>query len=717
MDLATITHKLTLSTTDFNLVGDIKVRQADDETQVFDVVILEHGLIKNFDGLKPFFCLMAKEVSGQGVSEEPVEIYDGMKGTLKYVVSANAMQMVGRNEAYFSFRKENASGRWVEQFSTRSFNYIVEKSIYTQPFKDSNYWFTFSEMLRRFREFQKEGTESWEDFVNQNKEIIESIDPGGKVLTMMGTLSTFRTQEDNIIDKMKNEFMERSLNPKRFGAIGDGESHPLSEMFETLEEAKEEFPFANSLNNEIDWAVIQKCIYTAQESQLRITIPRGTYIFDNTLNLQTPGNQAPLKISGETGKASFFRRTNIVVFKPSNNLTGNVVYACGHGLEMENITIDAEAKSVTGMMIDRGFELVMRNIRIVNCHSNGLIANNLSNAYFHNVNVDLCGDDGDGVGIFKPAVSIGGKEVINVNEKISNSVLIDFMHIERSRSAALTVAVGGGANDKAEFITFNKLHVEQVVDNSSAEEFPKRTAVQVGNVRGCDFISPFIYGGGGALLGINQQNTVGPDLDNNSVNIIAGVIKGLTKDGATTPDTPLRLVNIINAGFVNLTGTVLAHVLEGGAHISVGGGALDVNYETIKINDNVGAKANIIDANGMGKKLPSIDDSVTPAGKNTIFVQSTTGHPIFKNSAGISRTMVGGVNINSDSNAYKSSIFERTSDQELVYKDSNGIIKEVTKIPSYSDATNPAPKNSIYIESSTGKLRFKDGGGVNRDLY
>lgn len=715
--MATITHKLTLSTTDFNLVGDIKVRQADDETQVFDVVILEHGLIKNFDGLKPFFCLMAKEVSGQGVSEEPVEIYDGMKGTLKYVVSANAMQMVGRNEAYFSFRKENASGRWVEQFSTRSFNYIVEKSIYTQPFKDSNYWFTFSEMLRRFREFQKEGTESWEDFVNQNKEIIESIDPGGKVLTMMGTLSTFRTQEDNIIDKMKNEFMERSLNPKRFGAIGDGESHPLSEMFETLEEAKEEFPFANSLNNEIDWAVIQKCIYTAQESQLRLTIPRGTYIFDNTLNFQTPGNQAPLKISGETGKASFFRRTNIVVFKPSNNLVGNIVYACGHGLEMENITIDAEGKAVTGMMIDRGFELVMRNVRIVNCFSNGLIANNLSNAYLHNVNVDLCGNDGDGVGIFKPAVSIGGKDVVNVSEKVSNSVLIDFMHIERSRSAALHVGVGGGNADKAEFITFNKLHIEQTIDNTVLGSHPVRTVVQVGNVRGCDFISPFIYGGGGTLLGINQQNPIGTDLDSNSVNIIAGVIKGLTKDGATTPDTPPRLVNVVNAGFVNFTGTVLSHVLEGGTHLTIGGGATSVNYETIKINDNIGAKANIVDVNGFGKKIPTIDDAVKAAGKNSLYIQSTNGLGVFKNNNGINKALIGGVESLTDVNAMRGSVYERSSDNELAYKDISGNIKEITKIPTFADANNPAPKNSIYIESTTGKLRFKDGNSVNHDLY
>lgn len=175
---------MTLSTTEpNNNIGLLKIRQADDETQVFDVTITENGVIKPFTGFTPFFCLMAREVTGQGVSEEPVAIFDAANGTLKYTVSANAMQMVGRNEAYFSFRRQTLGGRWIEQFSTKFFNYTVEKSIYTQPFKDSNYWFTFKELYQKFLEYQDDGKVSWEDFVNQNREIIESIDPGGVVLS------------------------------------------------------------------------------------------------------------------------------------------------------------------------------------------------------------------------------------------------------------------------------------------------------------------------------------------------------------------------------------------------------------------------------------------------------------------------------------------------------------------------------------------------------
>ena len=164
---------------------------------------------------------MAQETTGQGVSEESIVSFDSSKGTLSYIVSDNALQMVGRNEAYFSFRKQEG-GRWIEQFSTRTFHYIVEKSIYSQPFKDSNYWWTFKELNRIFNQYIEDGKKSWEEFVNQNKEIIESVDPGGVLLSRLGIFSSFRDWDYSILEKVKNEFEERGVNVKWFGAKGDG---------------------------------------------------------------------------------------------------------------------------------------------------------------------------------------------------------------------------------------------------------------------------------------------------------------------------------------------------------------------------------------------------------------------------------------------------------------------------------------------------------------
>lgn len=175
-------HFITLSTTEpNNNIGIVKLRHADVNSQAIVAQIVENGQPKNFEGLQPFFCLMAQEITGQGVSEESVVSFDAKNGTLKYIASDNALQMVGRNEAYFSFKKQTGD-KWIEQFSTRNFHYIVEKSIYSQPFKDSNYWWTFKELNRIFKQYIEEGRTSWEEFVEANREIIESIDPGGVLL-------------------------------------------------------------------------------------------------------------------------------------------------------------------------------------------------------------------------------------------------------------------------------------------------------------------------------------------------------------------------------------------------------------------------------------------------------------------------------------------------------------------------------------------------------
>lgn len=175
-------HFITLSTTEpNNNIGIVKLRHGDVNSQDIVAQIVENGQPKNFKGLQPFFCLMAQEITGQGVSEESIVSFDAKKGTLTYTASDNALQMVGRNEAYFSFRKQEGE-QWVEQFSTRTFNYIVEKSIYSQPFKDSNYWWTFKELYRIFNKYIEDGKNSWEQFVEANREILESIDPGGELL-------------------------------------------------------------------------------------------------------------------------------------------------------------------------------------------------------------------------------------------------------------------------------------------------------------------------------------------------------------------------------------------------------------------------------------------------------------------------------------------------------------------------------------------------------
>lgn len=277
-------YSVTLSTTDpNNYVGLIKLRHADVNSQAIVAQIVENGQPKNFEGLQPYFCLMAQEITGQGVSEESIVSFDAKKGTLTYTASDNALQFVGRNEAYFSFRKQ-VGDQWIEQFSTRTFNYIVEKSIYSQPFKDSNYWWTFKELNRIFNQYIEDGKKSWEEFVKSNREIIESIDPGGIVLSelirsrkpagadvsykdlperldkQIGLNSDFRAfeKDSSFMKRVSNEFTERGINPEWYTLVANNDTEKVQLAINDAINTKKELVLTKDYY--IDGIVIDKSL-------------------------------------------------------------------------------------------------------------------------------------------------------------------------------------------------------------------------------------------------------------------------------------------------------------------------------------------------------------------------------------------------------------------------------------------------------------------------
>ncbi|SHN52687.1 hypothetical protein SAMN04487896_0240 [Paenibacillus sp. ov031] len=74
------------------------------------------------------------------------------------------------------------------------------------------------------------------------------------------------------------------FNVKLFGAIGDGQSHPLSSIYTSLEQAKIKYPDAKSLCDEIDASAIQAAFNAASEQTIGLNtggtvyFPKGRYV-------------------------------------------------------------------------------------------------------------------------------------------------------------------------------------------------------------------------------------------------------------------------------------------------------------------------------------------------------------------------------------------------------------------------------------------------------
>ena len=189
--MATIKHEIVLSTTEpNNEVGVIKIRQADEQTQTLEVQITENGVPKSYTGLAVYFCAKLGQTAGLGIIEQklnPEEMTNPANGKLEYTMRAEDWQILGRQKGYFSFRKMKDEHEFIEQFTTRDFTFDVIKSVYSDGLKEvkkdgSTYVWTIEDLIRLFNEYMTSGKGDWEEFVEQNREVLESVDPGGKLI-------------------------------------------------------------------------------------------------------------------------------------------------------------------------------------------------------------------------------------------------------------------------------------------------------------------------------------------------------------------------------------------------------------------------------------------------------------------------------------------------------------------------------------------------------
>lgn len=175
-----IRHSITLSTSEpNNEVGNLKIRQGDEQTQTLEVQITADGVPMSFVGYQPFFCAKLGQTAGLGIVEQKITgTMNPANGTLEYVMRPEDWQKVGRQIGYFAFRKMKNDHEWTEQFTTRDFTYNVIPSVtgeIREVKKDgSTYVWTIEDMLRLFKEYIATGKIEWENYKNDERTIWET---------------------------------------------------------------------------------------------------------------------------------------------------------------------------------------------------------------------------------------------------------------------------------------------------------------------------------------------------------------------------------------------------------------------------------------------------------------------------------------------------------------------------------------------------------------
>ena len=102
------------------------------------------------------------------------------------------------------------------------------------------------------------------------------------------------------------------LNIKTFGAIGDGNCHPLSGIYANLSAAQAVYPFVSDLTQCVDWAATQQAInqaYTTAPAGLfaagsfPVYCPTGVFVKSNPLLFDVPNNSAGTDAAWASGTA------------------------------------------------------------------------------------------------------------------------------------------------------------------------------------------------------------------------------------------------------------------------------------------------------------------------------------------------------------------------------------------------------------------------------
>ena len=167
---------VTLSTTEpDNYVGIINVRQGNINSEVMEAQIVQNGLPLDLTDCTATFQAF---LGGEHVVERSCKIIDYKKGIVQYTFDEYTMQSLHRQRANIAFYKGEE-----EIATTQDFTYFVIHAVSKTPGEIGSYWQTAEDLLNDMKDYLNAGKGDFEDWFDSVKDILESIDPGGKLLS------------------------------------------------------------------------------------------------------------------------------------------------------------------------------------------------------------------------------------------------------------------------------------------------------------------------------------------------------------------------------------------------------------------------------------------------------------------------------------------------------------------------------------------------------
>lgn len=167
---------VTLSTTEpDNYVGIINVRQGNVNSEVMEAQIVQNGLPLDLTDCTATFQAF---LGGEHVVERACKIIDYKKGIVQYTFDEYTMQSLHRQKANIAFYKGEE-----EIATTQDLTYFVIHAVSKTPGEMGSYWQTAEDLLNDMKDYLNAGKGDFEDWFDSVKDILESIDPGGKLLS------------------------------------------------------------------------------------------------------------------------------------------------------------------------------------------------------------------------------------------------------------------------------------------------------------------------------------------------------------------------------------------------------------------------------------------------------------------------------------------------------------------------------------------------------